>query len=578
MLNKYKVSMKKLLSNSNNNIYKAKFNNLTENQKLILDTLDEHKDVIIKEFNIINNNSFFKINELIPYILNINEKHYVSTIYDVLIENDIIYIIMKYLKGNDPINFIFKFFNDDDKIFHFYKIWTTIVYLHNLNIFHLDIKPENIVYNEETKNFDLIDFGASIYNNNKSINTKICGTLCFLPINKILYFKNKNYNVNHHINDDIWSYFLTCYYMLFNEYLFDYTKFCNDHILELLYFFNYEDNPLEIKNDYLLRYINKLNDVGRKRFNKKLNKNISKLNKKVASFFNIFIKKIRNINYFFNETSKRDKLQKIILKFFQKIYDSPVDENYPIEKINFKEIEKLNSLVKLNKRTDFLDINFLKDIIYDVCKLFNDFDIKYIYFAIELIKNYYSFTIGKNLIINDKQKIIQHSINIAKNYYENFIIEKDDLIFLSKFHFKYYTPNLYEFLNLEFLSLSSSIHIKDKKQIYCLASSLLILFILNTDYYDIIIKIILSTIILHCCSKNSDSLSVLSETQAMKLKRQNRAEGQAPKVTQLKCEKIELNENIKIIIFKSIFKNNNKFLNKISNKIIQKYKDNLTIV
>jgi serine/threonine protein kinase len=53
------------------------------------------------------------------------------------------------------------------------KIAKTLRYLHQKHILHADINPQNIIYNWETKDVMLIDYGYSIVDNNFRFNSDI---------------------------------------------------------------------------------------------------------------------------------------------------------------------------------------------------------------------------------------------------------------------------------------------------------------------------------------------------------------------------------------------------------------------
>lgn len=62
----------------------------------------------------------------------------------------------------------------------FLQILNTIAYLHQNNILHLDIKPSNIIVQQDRK-IKILDLGISAIINDKSSNLKTCGTPAFMP-------------------------------------------------------------------------------------------------------------------------------------------------------------------------------------------------------------------------------------------------------------------------------------------------------------------------------------------------------------------------------------------------------------
>lgn len=97
-------------------------------------------------------------------------------------------IVMNYL-GIDGLNYF-----NQHKI-PMYSNWKTLVcdtiltldIIHKKNIYHGDIKLDNLVYNEANNNWNFIDFGFSILPKNKSI----CGTFPY-----ILPYRNNNIDKN----------------------------------------------------------------------------------------------------------------------------------------------------------------------------------------------------------------------------------------------------------------------------------------------------------------------------------------------------------------------------------------------
>lgn len=81
----------------------------------------------------------------------------------------------------------------------FLQILTTVDYLHTINIAHCDLKFENILYDEDTGELKLIDFGFSIDDPENNPPTFLCGTPSYMAPEEIM---KKNIDV---FKADIWS-------------------------------------------------------------------------------------------------------------------------------------------------------------------------------------------------------------------------------------------------------------------------------------------------------------------------------------------------------------------------------------
>lgn len=63
----------------------------------------------------------------------------------------------------------------------FYQIMSGVNYLHSINIYHRDIKLENIIINEENNKIKLIDYGFSICAESNKLLNFLCGTPTYMP-------------------------------------------------------------------------------------------------------------------------------------------------------------------------------------------------------------------------------------------------------------------------------------------------------------------------------------------------------------------------------------------------------------
>lgn len=117
----------------------------------------------------------------------INHQNIIKTIDFDFVDN---YLILEYFKGVDLHEYIVKTKHYDPLETHnkyFPQLVDAVKYLHSQCIAHCDIKPENIIINEESGQLKLIDFGeATFIENSEGVNSRqrnrrIRGTLPYLP-------------------------------------------------------------------------------------------------------------------------------------------------------------------------------------------------------------------------------------------------------------------------------------------------------------------------------------------------------------------------------------------------------------
>ena len=126
-----------------------------------------------------------------------------------------VYIITEYLKGMD----MFTYYHSKYKVptlkrntFMFIKqLIDGLDYIHKLGVIHFDIKPENLMVNEEGS-LKIIDFGGAVYSKNQD---RITQTIYTLP-----YFKTRKYGdtpMNITYNEGKWRDFYAFFKTFRNE-------------------------------------------------------------------------------------------------------------------------------------------------------------------------------------------------------------------------------------------------------------------------------------------------------------------------------------------------------------------------
>lgn len=87
---------------------------------------------------------------------------YVVRIYDVFTENDTAYYVMEYVEGGSLQKYVSEngALQEQEALFYIHKVATALEYIHEHQMNHLDVKPDNILRRENAE-VVLIDFGLS---------------------------------------------------------------------------------------------------------------------------------------------------------------------------------------------------------------------------------------------------------------------------------------------------------------------------------------------------------------------------------------------------------------------------------
>lgn len=140
----------------------------------------------------------------------IKVKHPFLISMDYIFQNETkIYFVMKFIKGGELFNTLAKEkrFNESRAKFYATQIILGLGHLHKMNIIYRDIKPENILLNEDGYLL-LADFGlAKTLATPESLATSFCGTPEYLAPEII-----KNEGHNHAV--DWWSIGILIYEMI----------------------------------------------------------------------------------------------------------------------------------------------------------------------------------------------------------------------------------------------------------------------------------------------------------------------------------------------------------------------------
>jgi len=209
--------IEKIGSGAYGNVYKA---------------IDKNSNIVC--LKIINIKKDYNINYDSEYIFyknfSSNKHNNIITIYDVFIENNKLYVVMEYINGLDLISYLE---NNDSKLELkecldiILKIIDGLIFLHNNGIVHKDIKPENILI-DNNKNIKIIDFGLSYYLNYKNFDKSYqTGTIYYMsPEIFNLYLMNKcNQDKKFELykTNDIWSLGILFYILIYFKF-----PFCDD--------------------------------------------------------------------------------------------------------------------------------------------------------------------------------------------------------------------------------------------------------------------------------------------------------------------------------------------------------------
>ena len=251
-------------------------------------------------------------------------------LYDFYETSSEIYIIMEYIKGGTLKTYMKKNkenLNENTTKKIIFYLLNAINYLHKLKIIHSDIKPENIMFEneEDISTLKLIDFGLSSFNNKEN---EYCGT--FLYMAPEILFNNKKLLTN---EIDIWSVGIIMYQLL------------NKNIHPFFNKFELKKNKIFHKKDFLLENL----------------KNYEKSNKLIFHNENYISRKAKNLLFNLLQIKSKNRIQSN-LALNHIWFDDLNIKNYYLLDLN-KKIFSEDDLKIINKgKKIFLTLIFLNQI------------------------------------------------------------------------------------------------------------------------------------------------------------------------------------------------------------------------
>ena len=123
--------------------------------------------------------------------------------------NSKIYLILEYIKGIDLVSLLANHnkLSEDEVIEIISQILFAISYCHSIGIAHRDLKPDNILFDENNK-LKILDFGLDSLFGTDAIAHPFCGTPCYAPTELLT---EKEYDAR---AVDIWSIGIITYLLL----------------------------------------------------------------------------------------------------------------------------------------------------------------------------------------------------------------------------------------------------------------------------------------------------------------------------------------------------------------------------
>ncbi|KAI8377248.1 kinase-like domain-containing protein [Blakeslea trispora] len=134
----------------------------------------------------------------------------ITRLYGYFHDQEQIYLVLEYAGDSDLYTCLetHKLFTEAEAANYIVEIADALAYMHQLGVFHRDIKLENILISQNGT-LKIADFGWAVYDPNPRRNT-FCGTLDYLPPEMIK-------RQSHGASVDIWALGILCYELLVGQ-------------------------------------------------------------------------------------------------------------------------------------------------------------------------------------------------------------------------------------------------------------------------------------------------------------------------------------------------------------------------
>ena len=171
---------------------------------------------ILEKDKIKDQSDIDRINREITILKKVRHPHVVQ-LYEMIENNDYLYLIMEYCSGGELFQHIVKNrrLKEEEAAKMYQQIISGIEYIHKLGVVHRDLKPENLLL-DHNNCIKIVDFGLSnLYNPGERLKTA-CGSPCYAAPEMI---KGERYLG---LGADIWSsgvilYAMVCGYLPFED-------------------------------------------------------------------------------------------------------------------------------------------------------------------------------------------------------------------------------------------------------------------------------------------------------------------------------------------------------------------------